>query len=425
MRARPPGGRRAAALVLAVALGVSGCSGDRGGQDDGSGGTPAHPTELALRISGVPSHLNIGVIVSLGSGELEGSQWADNANGAEVAAYRLGLGGTEVEFTTVDDRGDSAEAADAVQALSDAGVMGIVMATSGNHIDAALAKADELDMPVIAPYEQSTDSLGADAWITGPSAGQTRRGLGDALASQSATSPLLVDAGGGGVDGIAYVDSVDASAEDFASTVEGRIESSGADSVVVSGQASRLGTAVAGLQNAGVTVPIICTPDALSSRFSQSLVDSGASLSAPLLSAGADTGDAAALTSDADGDAVSAYLSGVRVVASQPDTKDLSGERSFDEVSQAADVASHDAVVVLADAAAAAGSTKPGKVAEAMNGLRPDHGAGLAGAALDLGNHAGLPDASVHALSASSQDLGLRPDSATRNLVWFRTTTNG
>jgi len=414
---------RVAALALALTLGVSGC-----GSDDhaaGSDNTPAESTELALRISGVPSHLNVGVIVSLGSGETEGAQWADNANGVQVAAYRLGLAGTEVEFTTIDDRGDSDEAVNAVQALSDAGVAGIVMATSGDHVDAALTRANELGMPVVAPYEQDTGALGDTAWITGPSTNQVRRKLGDALASQNATAPLLVDAGSGEVPGIAYVGRADASADDFATTIQSQIESAGADSVIVSGTATRLGAAVAGLQNAGVQVPIICTPDALSAQFSQSLVDNNASLSAPLLSVGTNTGDAAALTSGADGNAISAYLSGVRVMAAQNDRADLSGERTFSEVAQAADVASHDALVVLADAAAAAGSTKPAKIGEAMGGLVLGHDDGLAGAPLDLRKHAGLPDGPMAVLSASSQDLGLRPNTtATRTLVWFTTASS-
>lgn len=374
-----------------------------------------------MRVPGVPAHLNIGVIVTLGTGELEGSQWADNANGAEVAAYRLGLGGTEVEFTTIDDRGEASEAADAVTALSEKGVAGIVLATSGDHVHDALARADELNVPVIAPYVSDVDALGADAWASGPSTDQVRHGLGNALASQNSTSPLLVDAGALTDDGIAYVDRVDAGAEDFATTVASRVESSGADSVVVEGRAQRLGAAVAGLQNAGVQVPVICSPDALSSRFSQSLVDANASLSAPLLSVGTNTGDAAALSPGDDGAALSAYLSGVRTVASEQDRKDLSGERAFSEIAASADVASHDAVVVLADAAAAASSTRPDEVSRALGGLSLGHGEGLAGASLDLHNHAGLPDDSVVVLSASSQDLGLRPAGNTRPLNWFRT----
>ncbi|RLP06095.1 type 1 periplasmic-binding domain-containing protein [Propionibacterium australiense] len=424
MSARTRLAGRVAALAMALVLTVSGCGGDDSTNGGGSDNTPAESTELALRISGVPSHLNVGVIVSLGTGETEGSQWADNANGIQVAAYRLGLAGTEVEFTTIDDRGDSAEAVNAVQALSEAGVAGIVMATSGDHVDAALARANELGVPVIAPYVQDTGALGETAWITGPSTDQVRRKLGDALASQKATAPLLVDAGSGEVSGIAYVGRADASAGDFATTIQSQIESAGADSVIVSGPATRLGAAVAGLQNAGVQVPIICTPDALSAQFSQSLVDNNASLSAPLLSVGTNTSDAAALTSGADGNAISAYLSGVRVMAAQNKHADLSGERTFSEVAQAADIASHDALVVLADAAAEAGSTKPAKITEAMGELVLGHDDGLAGAPLDLRKHAGLPDGPMAVLSASSQDLGLRPSTTTRTLVWFTTASS-
>lgn len=423
------------------------------------GSTPAEavpatvPVEITVKH--VPDTTKIGVVVTLGDGE--GSEWNEAAQGALVAERRLALGGTDITLVTKNDGGTSAGAKTAVASLAKSGVAGIVVASSGKHVSGALTAAAEQHIPVVVPYA----SAEKDSWSTAPTAESIGAAMTTALGD--AKSPLLVDLGGGAPAGLRVAHVLDgddtADTAELAATIASRTGATAADdgsdeasdeaadtdpkaapdsdAVVVSGSAQRQGALVAALQAADVTVPVVLTADATSPAFGAALVDAGGSLSGSFRTVGVAADDARALSSDAEGRAMSAFLGGVRVLADDPDAQNLTGDRPFSAVAGAADSRSHDAVVALVRAVGKAGSTEPSDVTDALAALDLDSAAGIAGPALDFTRQQAL-DASATVLAASAQPLGLRPDTASSGdggddsgsdaaqstaLVWFEDST--
>ncbi|UBQ02209.1 hypothetical protein [Curtobacterium sp. TXMA1] len=421
-----------------------------------SASTPAEAVSatapVPISVAHVPDGTKIGVVVTLGDGE--GAQWDDAAQGALVAQRRLELGGTDVQLVTKNDGGSTDGARKAVEALAADGVSGIVVASSGDHVRGAFTAAEDAGIPVVAPYAAGAD----DAWSTAPSTESVAAALQDALGD--AASPLLVDLGGGAPSGVRFAHvldatstpdlgalaatiaqrtgaaagSTDASTTDATTTDTSTADDQGgagteqaapdSDAVVVSGPAGRQGALVAALQEANVTAPVVLTPDATSPAFAAALAQAGGSLSGTFRTVGVETDDARALSSNAEGRAMSAFLGGVRVLADDADTKNLTGDRSFASVASVADARSHDAVVALVAAVGSARSTDAAEVSDALAVLDLDAGDGLAGPALDFGSRQALGDR-AGVLAASAQDLGLRPAGATEDggatpaLVWF------
>ena len=88
MRRTLTGRSLAVAATAALVLAGAGCS-----DDEKDAGKPAQPVEVGLSPENVPDNLSVGVLVSLSG---QGSDWATAAEGARVAAYRLGLGDVDV-----------------------------------------------------------------------------------------------------------------------------------------------------------------------------------------------------------------------------------------------------------------------------------------------------------------------------------------
>lgn len=406
---------------------------------------------VGITVKGVPDGTKIGVVVTLGDGE--GSEWNEAAQGALVAERRLALGGTDITLVTKNDGGTTAGAKAAVESLAKSGVAGIVVASSGKHVSGALTTAAEQHIPVVVPYT----SAEKDSWSTAPTAESIGAAMTTALGD--AKSPLLVNLGGGAPAGlrVAHVLEGDDTADtaELAATIASRTGATDADegtdeaadtdpkaapdsdAVVVSGSAERQGALVAALQAADVTVPVVLTPDATSPAFGAALVDAGGSLSGSFRTVGVATDDARALSSDAEGRAMSAFLGGVRVLSDDADAQNLTGDQPFSAVAGAADSRSHDAVVALVRAVGKAGSTEPSDVTDALAALDLDSAAGIAGPALDFTRQQAL-GASATVLAASAQPLGLRPDNAAAagsgdasgddaaqatSLVWFEDST--
>lgn len=392
---------------------------------------------VPVTVKHVPARTTIGVVVTLGDGE--GSEWNQAAQGAVVAQHRLQLGGTRVQLVTRNDSGTTAGARAAVQDLVRQGVAGIVVASSGAHVVAATEAASDAGVPVVLPYAEHTD----DAWSTAPSAQSLATAMQRALGG--ADSPLLVDLGGGPPTGLRVAHVLSAGATDLtvlAATVAERTgvaqpsadaisgdSTDGAtavdsDAVVVSGTAARQGAFVAALQAADVTVPVVLTPDATSPAFGAALTAAGGSVSGTFRTAGVATDDATALDADTAGRAMSAFLGAVRVVAKDPDAKNLTGDQPFSAVAVAADSRSHDAVIALVHAVGAARSVAPQAVTDALATASLGVGDGLAGPALDFDDQQALATRAT-VLASSAQALGLRSTATSAStLVWFPDTTD-
>ena len=421
--------RRALALASAALLATTAaCTGSEEPPDTAR---PVSPVSVELAPEGVPDAVSIGVVVSLSSAPDQGAQWSQAAAGAQVAAYRYGLGDVDVSVLARDDHGSGKGARQAVHSLADEGVSGIVLATEGSHVDRALVAAADRGLPVLLPYEGDAAQLPEGAWTTSPSDEQAGAALATALTTAGASRPLLVDAGGGPLPGVGTQEQVTLRPGGEVTAVAAQVArqtrgQDSADSVLVSGPAPLQGQLVQALQARNVTVPLFLSDDAVSPAFADSLARAGGSLASPLTTAGLDTDDVAALDSGTSGAAVSAYLAALRATAEDGDVTDFFGDELFETVAPVADVRSHDAVVALVSAAAAAGSAEPGDVQQALSGLTLDHGDGLAGPALDFGSSSAIPPESVVPLQATTQDPGLRPVSSagTPRLYWFASPTD-
>jgi hypothetical protein len=391
-------------------------------------GTPAEPAPVALKAAQAPDDLAIGVVVSLTG---EGSDWSETAEGARVATYRYGLGERAVDLRPVDDKGTARGATAAVRTLVDAGVAGIVVATEGEHVRAAVKAATDAGVPVLLPYETDTAGLPDGAWLTGPDREQVVSALARALAADGLGRPVVVDAGGGAPSGIDALSTYPFRAGGDASRIAGRIARqtrSGArvDSVVVTGPAAQQATVVRALQGENVQVPVLLTPDALSPVFATTLVALDGTLAGRLTTVGPDAADVAAMTPGAEGQALSAYFAALRATAGDDGVEDFFDAEPFGGVSDTADTRSHDAVVALVTAAAEAGSDAPEAVTKALSGLTVTRADGLAGPELDFSAPSALADDAVTALQASTQSPGLRPASPKPEprLFWFTAPTD-
>lgn len=409
-------------VALAAALVTTSCTSS---EEPEEAGRPVSPPAVELAPDGAPETMSVGVVVSLTSAPDEGSQWHAAAEGAQVAAYRYGLGDVEVSLVPRDDQGTADGAEEAVGDLVDEGVSGIVMATEGDHVTGAVESAAEAGVPVLLPYAGEQTDLPEGAWSTGADAGQVAATLATALETAGVGRPVVVDAGGATVD-LDEAASLRLRPGDDALALARRVarisrSAADADSVVVTGPAAAQAQVVQGLQERNVTLPVFLGDDAVSPDFAQTLGRSGGSLAVPLTTAGLDTDDVAALAPDDGGAAVSAWLAALRVTAEDGDVTTLFDEEDFETVAGSADARSHDAVVALVSAAVAAGSTEPAEVRDALAGLTLDTGDGLAGPALDFSSPAAVPSDSVVPLQATTQDPGLRPVdvAGVPRLYWF------
>lgn len=412
----------ALAAVVGLAL-VGGC----GGSDDPA---PAEdpgssPVSVALSPKGAPD-LELGVVVSLTSAPGEGSDWSSAAEGAAVAAYRFQQGGVDVTLLPENDKGTDEGAQQAVADLVDAGVAGIVLATSGSHVEAAVQAATDAGVPVVLPYATDAD-LPDTARLTGPDQTQLDQALTAALAARGVTKSVVVDAGDGVPNGVTPVATSTlkpgGDPAELARRVVKVATSEQPDSIVVAGPATAQASVVAALQGRDVDLPMFLTSEALSPRFATALTDAGGSLDLDATTVGTSGGDSTALEAGDAGAAASAFFAALRGAAGDPDVQDYFDGRAFSTVAQDADVRSHDAVVALVSAAAAAGSAKPADVADALQDLTLTASDGLVGPALDFADGPSVSQDQVLSLQATSQDTGLRPGPTGAGLTWFASAT--
>lgn len=147
---------------------------------------------VALADVSPPANATIGVVLTLGTGITDGSQWYQAAQGAVVAQERLALGGNDVALVTADDMGEATGSAEAVQSLLEQGVSGIVYASSGAHLADGLDAAAEAGVPVILPYAQAPEDA-SNVWSLAPTDAELADTLANAVAQFE--RPLHINAG--------------------------------------------------------------------------------------------------------------------------------------------------------------------------------------------------------------------------------------
>lgn len=390
-------------LVVAIAAVIS-------RPETGTGEPVGNSVPVALTAQGLPRDTSIGVILSLGSAQ--GSAWKDAAQGAAVAAHRLAAGGSPVILETRDDRGTSQGARDAVAELAAQKVAGIVLATSGEHVPAALQAAQEAGIPVLLPYYSGELSGFDTAYSLTPGPQPVSAAMKSALGE--AGHVMLIDLGGPAPEGINPAERRAPAAGDDLNTLAVEVSKLAApqrgepvDAVLITGPATRQAAMVHALQQRNISLPLVLGPAATSPGFESALHEAGGSASSRLLSVGTGAVDAAALRPGDEGRAMSGFLAAVRVMAEDPQVMNLTGDQPFAKVAPVAEAHSHDAVIALVHAAAHAKSGEPGAVAGQLDKLSLQAGHGIAGGDLDLGRDADQAQAVV--LHLASQDLGLRP----------------
>lgn len=400
--------------LLLVGVLVAGCTADSDGRRVRPVSyAPARPAAVTLDTLGKEKGVvTVGVVVTGTGARSEGGEHLGPAAGARLAQFRLG-GPQRLVLQVEDDRGTDEGAAAAVDRLLRARVAGIVYASSGPHLDAAVQHAAAAGTAVLLPYETRTRVRGPGVWRTGPSGKQVASTLQALLASRDEKAPyvLTADPADELVQGVPAVRREALGVGDGLLTAAARaaaaVAAGKADAVVVSGSSVRQAEAVAGLQEHDATTPVELGPAALAPLFSARLGQLAGAGAATVSGQYFTAGLAATDASTAPG--VTAFLAAVRLAAQDPGVLALRGRRTWSQDGGAsADVRSHDAVLALAVAASRAGSTTPAAVRKALGGARLTADQGLAGAPLSFASTDAVADADVVALQASTRGPDLR-----------------
>jgi hypothetical protein len=370
---------------------------------------------------GAETTIRIGLLMPPLEGE--GSEFRAAAEGAAVAVYRFGLSGAKVKLDVALDNGTAGDAEAKLKGLIGRDPAGVIVASAGPHLDAALAQVAQADVAVLLPYDRPSD-LADGLWLTGPSETSIDTQLAHALATTGVRKPFVVTGDGEPaprLDAARLLTLGDPGL--LADEIVAALESLAADSVVIAASATSQATLAAAIQGrlGSRQVPIFLTPQALAPAFADTLVAKG-SLGGVFVTIGPDSGDHVALNAGS-GKYAAAFFTTIRLAAGDPNATNVFADAPFATVAQTADIPSHDAVVALVRAVEKAGSASPGLVKAALASLRLDGTAGLAGANLDFTRPAALTDDQIVTLRASTSDPALRPPPANGTtapgLFWF------
>ncbi|WP_168216886.1 ABC transporter substrate-binding protein [Cellulomonas sp. Y8] len=392
---------------------------------------PAVRPELS-RTAEIPATVRLGVLVPPLEGA--GSEFRPLVEGAQVAAYRFGLGGHRVELRVALDDGTADGALRSMHALLAERVAGVVLASPGSHTVAALAAADDAATAVVLPYGAAA-GVAPGAWSVAPSPGAVAARVHDALDGLAASTPYRVaaadrpDPGPGDApddDVPPGAPSRTGTPEDPAATaaeIVTLLDQRLVDAVVVDAPAVDQAALVVALQGLLGTrqLPVVLTPEALTPVFGDKLAAAGTS-GGRLVGIGTDTQDHTALTGSGEGSRTAAFLAAVRLAAGDPGCRNVYDDDACGAGVPRADAASHDAALALVRAVDRAGSDEPARVREALGGLQLGRADGLAGPDLDFRSAQALADADVVLLQASTSDAGVRPaapDGSRAALSWF------
>jgi hypothetical protein len=370
--------RAVVAGAAAAALLLSSCS------DDGPDyeAAPAPQVDLAVEL---PANLTIGLVRSTdATQDLTGM-----ATGARVAEYRLeGLTakGNSISLHVVNDHGTPEGAVEAVEELARGKVAGIVYAAAGPQLAAGFAKASDLGIPVLAPFEvDDSAASGHDhVWLTGPASRAELEAIRTVNTQRNLELKVIQAAPGYAEDALAsFVQdrlAIDGSADPTSidnALTEVLDPSAPPGAFLVWGPPIQTANVVAALQRFPYpVVPIYTSSDTTGPSFAAALeslqaVDQAVT-DGPLLSVAAST--------DLDPSAANrAFLSALHLVAADAEVRSIDGLSQLGAQARDADARAHDAVLLLANAARRARSAAPSAVAKALVKLRAADVPGLVG----------------------------------------------
>lgn len=410
--------RRAAVAALTVAALAGAACSNNNDKDKTSAPKPADTTavsgEPAVALKTSVSDAKVGLIISSGG---PGADVKDLASGAYVAAFRLNgaKGDTDkVRLVVEDDNGTPEGATNAVKALVDQGVVGIVYASTGEQLLAGAATAAESGVAVVYPYADDPRVVeqGATSYVAAPTIKQVAKELAEHVSSAGVGKVALIrqagaygDAGKAALElaGMSFVSDTPVSGPD--GIPGAAIAAAKPDAVMIWTDAA-LGLATAdSLSQAGYDGAMLFGDRVAVPSFGKGLA---ASLAPPV-------GDGAlSVGSWANPDLPTAaadafFLAKERAVSTGAVTADLG----------VADFRSHDAVLALVKAAE--GGATRASVADAIKSISTDDVSGTVGAPADFSNQLAFDDLHVALLTYTDLKDGSNryPTDATAGGHWL------
>ena len=388
----------------------------------GSASPPQAAPKVQLPLgSALPGTVKVGIIVTPQLGA-EGHQDLGNAAGARVAQYRLNGTKEDVQLVLAADNGTASSGSDAVTSLLKAGVTGIVWASDGKHVLAGAKLAAAKGVPVLLPYQVSSQGLPKGAFITGPSEQQIRRVLSSFETNPATAKPMVFGDGSSTQLTAAFPGATVIKLKSLGNptTVKAKVDRAlqgkTVGEAVVLTNADTSALVVGELQKANVP-NIVIGPAGVLAEFPQALGQSGsgATLHGNLYSVGLSTTDADISLS------MQAFLQANRLMAAASSNAEVGRLTSIDLAATCfaqggaatADTRSHDAVIALVAAAHAARSTRPSSVMDQLKrGFVVTRSDGLAGPTLTFGSTGSVPDDSVVILQSTGTPSSARQDAA-------------
>lgn len=375
---------------------------------------------VELKASGTTKGSSIGMILTIGNEAAEGSQWNQAASGAQVASERFARGGADIKLVTEDDKGTDDGAKQAVQALAEKNVSGIIVATSGPHVQAAIDAASTLKIPVILPYSQAV----GDSWSLQPSSSAVTDKVRSAT-SKTSRVIRLDQQGFVGIDTPAE-NTITVTAETDTNQLAQNLAKQTKDAaksyaIVINADAYLQGRLMHSIQSNAVNAQVYLSFEATSPAFSQALMKDQQVSTIDAQSPGIATGDSVALRPDGQGRSMSAYLQTVKILSDSDQGTNALGDQKFKDVAGAADSRAHDAFVALVRAMEKADSQDSQKVHDAMSTMTLSASDGITGPAYNFAQQQVPQESSTTMLSATIGDIEMRGSATdtTPIVVWF------
>lgn len=370
---------------------------------------------LELRVDGVPGPVDVGIVVSYTEDPNQGAGWDMAGEGANIAAWRLGLGGVDVRLHLVSDKGSEQGARDAMDELKSKGVAGVVALTSGSHTSALAEQASVNGLPIIFPYEpQDPKALADGAWFFTPEPDDLAVVMDRAAQDSGCLTAIAAhEAGREPLTRSSITTAVQVGKENEAALEVARLAMErGAECVVAETNPETLARLILALRGQDVELPVIASWEALNPAFIRALDDEATAVGG-LTAPGFASPITLTMSSGGSGARAGAFIQARDVMSRDETATSLDGTKSFGEAAFFADAPSHDALLALVRAAGIARSTDPADVSEALTGLELDDQAGLVlGPASFISSLVILPEAThlAHSILVNDQLAWFPPE---------------
>ncbi len=352
---------------------------------------PTVELDTGVSIEDIPDDLIIGVVVSYTEEVSEGLGWDKNGEGVSVARWRLEKSGMEITLGVVSDNGTEEGARSAVSQLAEDGAGAIIALTTGDHTRALAEAVAESGIPVIFPYEPRFETE-ADAWFYNLSPEEMAGMMIEQAETLGCSSSLLIsddelfsayvtlaiDSGSDFRIATSYVITADneRSERGTEKIVEYLVEyyqtnQEYLECVMLDASGTDVATLITGMRSSGIDVPIITTNEAQNYTLNEAMLNSY-SLLGEVYSVGVADNVSLAAESSQIGDKAGVFNYAITLMKGKTGVASLSTDADFSEYGDYADLASHDALIAVVQAAANAQDASPEAITAAFYELELD-----------------------------------------------------